>query len=455
MIKCLLVIDMSEAICAIATPYGKGAISIIRGTGTGTIELVNKIFKGKDLTKVESNTINYGHIVYNGEVIDEVLVSVFLPPKTYTKEEVVEINSHGGFFVTNKILEIMLKSGFRLAEPGEFTKRAFLNGRIDLMQAESVMDMIDSENNLMLDHANKGLRKELTKLIENLRETLLNLLAKIEVNIDYPEYDDAVVMTDEIILPELKNILVQIDELIDNSHIGKVISSGIPTAIVGRPNVGKSSLLNMLLDEDKAIVSKYAGTTRDIVEGKLSLGDITLDLIDTAGIHESDDFIEQIGINKAKEALQNAELVLLVLDNSEITDYDQELIKLTENKKRIIILNKSDLNSKPAIDLPHIMISALHKEGIKEIKNEIVKLSKVNLLINGNANYLTNARQIATLELAKDAIKDAIKSSMDHIPVDMTELDIKRAWELLGEIIGISSGDELINQLFSKFCLGK
>ena len=446
---------MYDPICAIATPYGKGAISIVRCSGKGSIELVNKIFKGKDLTQVASHTIHYGNIIDGDEIIDEVMVSVFLPPKTYTKEECVEINTHGGMFVTNRVLELLLKIGFRLADPGEFTKRAFLNGRIDLTQAEAVMDMIGSQNNLMLKQANKALRKEITVLIESLREKLLNLLAKIEVNIDYPEYDDAVVMTNEIILPNLDEVRMEALELLEHSRVGKTINSGIDTAIIGRPNVGKSSLLNMLLDEDKAIVSEYAGTTREIVEGKLNIGNITLNLIDTAGIRESEDFVEQIGINKAKEVLMKAELVLLVLDNNEINDFDKELLEITRNKKRIIILNKMDLNNKPNIDEEHIMISAKEGIGLLDIKNKILEFARVNELNQMDGNYLTNARQIGKLENALEAINDAIEASNLYLPVDMVEIDIKKAWDLLGEIIGVSKGDELINELFSKFCLGK
>ena len=446
---------MMDAICAIATPYGAGAISIVRASGKDSIKMINEIFKGPDLTKVASHTISYGSIVYEGEIIDEVLVSVFLPPRTYTKEECVEINCHGGMFVTNKILETLLKIGFRLADSGEFTKRAFLNGRIDLTQAEAVMDIISSGNNLMLRNSNKALRKEITKMITSLRERLLGLIAKIEVNIDYPEYDDAIEMTNEIIIPELKDIENEIKGILEHSKIGKTLSHGISTAIVGRPNVGKSSLLNMLLEEERAIVSHYAGTTRDTVEGKLNIGNITLNLIDTAGIRESDDFVEQIGINKAKEVLERAELVLLVLDNSNITPYDLELLRLTEDKTRIIILNKMDLNNKANIKEPHIMISALNNEGLKELVDEILKVAKVNELNQVDATYLTNARQIAKLDLAHKAICDAITSSQEYLPVDMVELDIKKAWDTLGEIIGIASGDELINELFSKFCLGK
>ena len=446
---------MMDAICAIATPYGAGAISIVRASGKDSIKMINEIFRGPDLTKVASHTISYGSIVYEGEIIDEVLVSVFLPPRTYTKEECVEINCHGGMFVTNKILETLLKIGFRLADSGEFTKRAFLNGRIDLTQAEAVMDIISSGNNLMLRNSNKALRKEITKMITSLRERLLGLIAKIEVNIDYPEYDDAIEMTNEIIIPELKEIKNEVSGILEHSKIGKTLSHGINTAIIGRPNVGKSSLLNMLLEEERAIVSHYAGTTRDTVEGKLNIGNITLNLIDTAGIRESDDFVEQIGINKAKEVLEKAELVLLVLDNSNITPYDLELLKLTEDKTRIIILNKMDLNNKANINEPHIMISALNNEGMKELVNEILNVAKVNELNQVDATYLTNARQIAKLDLAYKAICDAINSSQEYLPVDMVELDIKKAWDTLGEIIGIASGDELINELFSKFCLGK
>lgn len=446
---------LNDPICAIATPYGTGPIAIIRTSGEGSIKMVNEIFKGCDLTTAHSHTIHYGNIVYEGQIIDEVMVSVFLPPKTYTKEESLEINCHGGLFVTNKILEILLRIGFRLAEPGEFTKRAYLNGRINLIQAEAVMDVISSSNEAMLKMSNKALRQEVTDEIIRMREILLQLIAKIEVNIDYPEYSDATVMTNEIILPNLLNIKKEFQVILEHSRIGRTLSSGIDTAIIGRPNVGKSSLLNLLLNEDKAIVSNYAGTTRDIVTGKLNIGNITLNLIDTAGIRESDDYVEQIGIKKAKDALAKAELVLLVLDNNDVTDYDLALLELTKKKKRIIILNKMDLNCKPCINEPHIMISALKGNGLIELEDEIKRLAKITDLNQIDGTYLTNVRQIAKLEEANSAILDAIDASHNALPVDMVEIDIKKAWESLGEIIGISTGDELINELFSKFCLGK
>ena len=446
---------MMDAICAIATPYGAGAISIVRASGKDSIAMINTIFKGPDLTKVNSHTISYGNIVYEGEIIDEVLISVFLPPRTYTKEECVEINCHGGMFVTNKILEILLKIGFRLAEPGEFTKRAFLNGRIDLTQADAVMDIISSSNNYMLKQSNKALRKEVYNMIASLRNIILDLIAKIEVNIDYPEYDDAIEMTNNIILPELVKVKKDLKEILDHSQISKSLAYGIDTAIIGRPNVGKSSLLNMLLEEEKAIVSHYAGTTRDTIEGKLNIGNITLNLIDTAGIRESDDYVENIGINKAREVLEKAQLVLLVIDNSMITPYDLELLELTKNRNRIIILNKMDLDNKANINEEHIMISALNGEGIKELENKILELAKANELNQMDGTYLTNARQIAKFNDAYNSICDAIKSSEDYLPVDMVEIDLKKAWDLLGEIIGNANGDELINELFSKFCLGK
>lgn len=446
---------MSEAIVSISTPYGLGAISIIRASGDNVIAKVNRLFKGKDLTKAPSHTINYGHIVYNGEVIDEVLVSVFLPPKTYTKEESVEINCHGGIFVTKKVLSIMLQEGFRLAEPGEFTKRAYLNGRIDLMQAEAVMDVISSENDLMLKASNHGLRKDLSDMIVNFRNDIVSILASIEVNIDYPEYEDAIVMTNDIILPPLLKMESEVDRIIKLSNIGKVVKNGIDTAIIGKPNVGKSSILNMLLDEDKAIVSEYAGTTRDIVEGRLNLGDIILNLVDTAGIHDSDDYVENIGIKKTKEVLDKASLVLLIIDNSNIDEIDYELLDLTKDKNRIIILNKEDLNNKPNIKEYDLILSAKDNNKLEEIKDLILKKTNIDMLKDDNILYLTNLRQITTLEQAKKAIDDAIKGSKAAMPVDMIEIDIKRAWDLLGEVIGIASETELIDTLFSKFCLGK
>lgn len=438
-------------IAAIASAYGVGAISIIRVSGPDAITLVSKVFT-KDLSKVDSHTIHYGYIKDNSEIIDEVMVSVMRTPRTFTKENSVEINCHGGLYVTNRVLETLLKNGFRLAEPGEFTKRAFLNGRIDLTQAEAIMDIISSENESSLRISNKALRKEVTLLIEDLRSKLVNIMAQIEVHIDYPEYDDVDELTNDRILPHLKEVIDTMQNILLRSKTGKTLVSGIKTAIVGKPNVGKSSLLNFLLDEDKAIVSDIAGTTRDIVEGSINLGNITLKLIDTAGIRESIDSIEKIGITKSKELLNQADLVILVLDASNITKDDMVLLEETKDLPRVIVVNKKDLNSKVKLEEDYILISTKDKIGLNLLEDKIVQKTKLDNL--NNAQFLTNARQISLLSNSLDSLKNALDAAF-NVPIDIVEIDIKLAYDMLGEIIGIVNKDELLNELFSKFCLGK
>ena len=446
---------MVDNICAISTPYGVGAISIIRCSGPDAIILVNNIFKGKDLTKVKSHTIHHGLIVDNGEVIDDVVCNVYIGPKSFDGENMVEINCHGGVYVTNLVLQTLLKNGFRLAERGEFSKRAFLNHKLDLTQAESIMDVISSTNKLALKGSQSSLRKSTYNLIKKFRDKILDLLAKIEVNIDYPEYDDAVVVTNDYLLPVIDEMLKDMKEILKNSEISTIAIHGIKTCIVGKPNVGKSSLLNMLLDEDKAIVSNIAGTTRDMVEGTFNLGNITLHLIDTAGIHESNDLVENIGIKKSEKALDEADLVFLVLDSSsELSKDDYELLKITENKKRIIIANKIDLKPKWNID-DAIYISTVDKSGLKELEQKILEITNINMFESLDGNYLNNARQINLMQKAYDSLTNAKEACENMIDVDLIEIDIKNAFDYLGEITGEASRDELITALFTKFCLGK
>ena len=446
---------MVDNICAISTPYGVGAISIIRCSGPDAIILVNNIFKGKDLTKVKSHTIHHGLIVDNGEVIDDVVCNVYIGPKSFDGENMVEINCHGGVYVTNLVLQTLLKNGFRLAERGEFSKRAFLNHKLDLTQAESIMDVISSTNKLALKGSQSSLRKSTYNLIKKFRDKILDLLAKIEVNIDYPEYDDAVVVTNDYLLPVIDEMLKDMKEILKNSEISTIAIHGIKTCIVGKPNVGKSSLLNMLLDEDKAIVSNIAGTTRDMVEGTFNLGNITLHLIDTAGIHESNDLVENIGIKKSEKALEEADLVFLVLDSSsELSKDDYELLKITENKKRIIIANKIDLKPKWNID-DAIYISTVDKSGLKELEQKILEITNINMFESLDGNYLNNARQINLMQKAYESLTNAKEACENMIDVDLIEIDIKNAFDYLGEITGEASRDELITALFTKFCLGK
>ena len=451
---------MSDTIAAISTALGVGAISIIRVSGIDAIKIVNKIFVGKDLEKQESHTMHYGHIKNNEEIIDEVLVSIMRAPKTFTKEDVIEINCHGGISSTNKILETLLTNGCRLAEPGEFTKRAFLNGRIDLVNAESIMNMINAENDSARRIAMKGIDGYLSNKIKNIRQTLLELLASIEVNIDYPEYEDAIDMTIKEVLPQIENIKKEIEILIEKSENGKILTTGIKTAIVGRPNVGKSSILNKLLNEDKAIVTDIEGTTRDTVEGKINLGGVTLNIIDTAGIRKTNDVVEKIGVEKSLKLIDEATLIVVVLNSNEkLTKEDKLILEKTKDKHTIIVLNKSDLEQNIELDQirekNRIKTNTIDLEGLFELEEIIKKMFNLNELRSEDYTYLSNARQISLAKEALSSLNDAIDTCKEELPVDMIEIDIKKCWEKLGEIIGESYSEELIDQLFSQFCLGK
>ena len=450
---------MNDIIVAISTALGKGAISIVRLSGNGCIELVNKCFKGKDLTKVESHTINYGYIINNDEIIDQVLVSIMKAPKTYTREDVVEINCHGGIAATNKILETMILNGARLAEPGEFTKRAFLNGRIDLVEAEAVMDLVNSKTEKARVQAINQLDGRLTGIIRKFRQELLELLANVEVNIDYPEYEDIEVVTIENIKDRVAHMKESLTNIIKESENRKIVKEGINVAIVGRPNVGKSSILNKLLGENKAIVTDIAGTTRDIVEGSISLNGILLNFIDTAGVRETDDIIEQVGVEKSIEQIEKADLVILVLNNNdEINKDDEELIEKVRNKKYITVINKIDLDKK--IDITEynlenvIYTDTLSLDGIESLKNKIIELFNIDE-IDTSMDTFTSTRQITLAKEALNVLNDVQEGINNNVPVDMVSIDIKRIWTILGEILGENYSDELIDQLFSQFCLGK
>ena len=448
---------MKDTICAISTSLGVGAISIIRVSGNEAIKIVNKLFQGDNLLQADSHTIHYGFIVNNHEKIDEVLVSVMKSPKTFTVEDVVEINCHGGIETTRKVLELLIENGCRLAEPGEFTKRAFLNGRIDLMEAESVMDLINAKNNEARKLAIKGLNGDNSNVIRRLREKLINIIGNIEVNIDYPEYEDVYEYQAEDLNNNINDIYNELNKIIDNYHNSELINYGIKTVIVGRPNVGKSSLLNKLLDEDKAIVTDIPGTTRDIVEGMVNLDNITLRIIDTAGIRETHDLVESIGVQKSLESIDDADLVLVILNNNEeLTKEDQELLEKTKNKKRIIVVNKKDLNKKLNInDKDIVYTDTVSLEGIDELKNKIKELFNLEEIATSDYNVLTNQRQIS---IVKECLKmiDEIKESLDNqVEIDLLEMDLKKVWEKLGELIGETYSEELLDELFSRFCLGK
>lgn len=450
---------MNDTICAISTALGVGAISIIRVSGDEAIDIVNKIFD-KDLTKKESHTINYGHIVYNGEIIDEVMVSIMKSPKTFTKEDIVEINSHGGVAVTNKVLEILLLEGARLAEPGEFTKRAFLNGRIDLVEAESIMDLIESKTETSRKLAISGMEGKVSKLVKNIIDNLVKVNANIEVNIDYPEYEDIEIVTKEKIEEMSKYINNELTKLLNESENGKLIKDGINTLILGRPNVGKSSILNKLIEEEKAIVTSVAGTTRDIVEGQIRVNGILLNIIDTAGVRETEDIVEKIGVEKSLSLINDADLIILVFNNNEkLTDEDKKLLEYTKEKKRIIVVNKIDLENN--LDISNlkneriVKVSALKDSGIENLKNEINEMFNLEEINLGDFTYLSNSRQISLVKKAVEISKNLEDALNNDVPIDLLEIDIKEICEILGEIIGESYDDKLIDTLFSNFCLGK
>ena len=445
---------MEDTIVAISTALGVGAISIIRVSGSDALKIVNNILD-KDITKCEANTINYGHIVKNNKIIDEVLVSVFLAPKTYTKEDIVEINSHGGIAVTNKIVELLLEEGARQAEPGEFTKRAFLNGRIDLLEAESVMDLIEAKTDTARKMAINGVDGKLSKKINSIRDLGLDLISNIEVNIDYPEYEDIEVMTIDKVRDFSNKLNEQIDELLKDSESGKLIKEGINTVIIGRPNVGKSSILNSLLNENKAIVTDIPGTTRDVVEGSIRVNGILVNFLDTAGIRETDNKVEKIGVDKSLSLIPEADLVLLVLNNNDkFTKEDEELLEKTKNKKRIIVINKIDLETKLDKEFEDAVKICANEDVEPLLKkiNELFELDKIN---NGDMTYLSNIRTINLLKQAKKISKELITSLDNDLPIDMLEIDLRNILDLLGEITGQKYDNELIDRLFANFCLGK
>ena len=449
-----------DTITAIATPLGEGAIGIVRISGSKALAIIKKIFKGKNLDDVPSHTINYGHIVENGAIIDEVMVSVMRAPKTFTREDVIEINTHGGVAVTNEILHLVLRSGARMADPGEFTKRAFLNGRVDLAQAEAVMDLIRAKTDKAMAVAVQQLDGSLSNLINNTRQEILNTLAQVEVNIDYPEYDDVEEMTTALMREKTQEFENLLTNLLKTARRGKILREGLSTAIIGRPNVGKSSLLNNLLREEKAIVTDIEGTTRDVIEEYVNIKGVPLKLIDTAGIRETDDLVEKIGVERSKKALEEADLVLLVLNSAEkLTDQDRTLLEISQNSNRLILLNKTDLPEQIETDqLPEdcIKISVIKNQNIDVIEERINKLFFDNAaIVEKDATYLSNTRHISLIEKALkslQAVNDGLELGM---PVDLLQVDMTRTWEILGEITGDAAPDELITQLFSQFCLGK
>ena len=458
-----------DTIAAISTPMGEGAIAIVRLSGDEAITIADKIFKspnGKRLTEVATHTIHYGHLIdpKTNEIVEEVMLSLMRGPKTFTREDVVEINCHGGLVSVNRVLQLVLRSGARLAEPGEFTKRAFLNGRIDLSQAEAVMDLIRAKTDRAMNVALGQMDGKLSRLINSLRQALLETLAQVEVNIDYPEYDDVEEMTVPILLEKCTWVRDEIIKLLQTSSQGKILREGLSTVILGRPNVGKSSLLNSLVHENKAIVTDIAGTTRDIIEEYVNVRGVPLRLVDTAGIRETEDIVERIGVERSREALKGADLILLVLNyGEELSPEDERLFETIQAMDFIVVVNKTDIPQKINLDRVHelagnrrvVTTSLLKEEGVIELEEAIAALFFEGQIESGDLTYVSNARHIALLHQAQATIEDALAAAKEGVPVDMVQIDVTRTWELLGEIVGDTVQESLINQLFSQFCLGK
>ncbi|EJN0116276.1 tRNA uridine-5-carboxymethylaminomethyl(34) synthesis GTPase MnmE [Staphylococcus aureus] len=456
-----------DTITSISTPMGEGAIGIVRLSGPQAVEIADKLYKGKHLLNdVPSHTINYGHIIdpESKEVVEEVMVSVLRAPKTFTREDIIEINCHGGILTINRVLELTMTYGARMAEPGEFTKRAFLNGRIDLSQAEAVMDFIRSKTDRASKVAMNQIEGRLSDLIKKQRQSILEILAQVEVNIDYPEYDDVEDATTEFLLEQSKEIKQEINRLLDTGAQGKIMREGLSTVIVGKPNVGKSSMLNNLIQDNKAIVTEVAGTTRDVLEEYVNVRGVPLRLVDTAGIRETEDIVEKIGVERSRKALSQADLILFVLNNNEaLTQEDYTLYEVVKNEDVIVIVNKMDLEQNIDInevkdmigETPLIQTSMLKQEGIDELEIQIRDLFFGGEVQNQDMTYVSNSRHISLLKQARQTIQDAIDAAESGVPMDMVQIDLTRTWEILGEIIGETASDELIDQLFSQFCLGK
>lgn len=456
----------TDTIAAISTALGEGAIGIVRLSGPDAVQYANRIFKGKDLATVPSHSIHYGHIVQieSNETIDEVMVSVMRAPKTYTREDIVEINCHGGIVAVRRVLSVVLQEGARLAEPGEFTKRAFLHGRVDLSQAEAVMDVIRSKTDEAMKVASHQMEGRLSRLIKQLRQTLIETVAHVEVNIDYPEYDDVEEMSEEMMHVKTKEVHQEIEHLLHVASQGKILREGIRTGIIGKPNVGKSSLLNAIVQENKAIVTNVPGTTRDMIEEYVQVRGVPLRLVDTAGIRETEDIVEKIGVEQSRKVLGESDLILLVLNNNEpLTIEDEHLFEAVQDVEVIVLINKTDLSNELdmdrvralAGDWPIIPTSFIQDKGIEALEDAIQQAFFAGDIASGDMTYVSNIRHIRLLEEAKEALEEAMHGLELHMPMDIVQIDVTRTWELLGEIIGDTASDGLIDQLFSQFCLGK
>lgn len=455
-----------DTIAAISTPIGEGAIAIVRLSGPDAVAVANQIFIGRNLTEVPSHTIHYGKLEdpETGEIAEEVMVSVLRGPKTFTREDIIEINCHGGLVAANRTLELALRDGVRLAEPGEFTKRAFLNGRIDLSQAEGVMDLIRAKTDKAMNIALKQLDGRLSALIRKLRQELIETVAHVEVNIDYPEYDDVEEMSHEVMETKTREVHQEIESLLEVAKQGKILREGLATAIIGRPNVGKSSLMNTLVQENKAIVTDIPGTTRDIIEEYVNVRGVPLRLVDTAGIRETEDIVERMGVERSRQALKEADLILFVLNNNEeLSNEDLLLFEAVQDLEYIVIINKTDLERKLDLDKVKqlagdqtvIETSLLIEEGIDELEKAIANNFFSGELESSDLTYVSNVRHIQLLKQSKQALEEAMQGIEMGMPLDIVQIDVTRTWSLLGEIIGDTASDSLIDQLFSQFCLGK
>lgn len=450
---------MEDTIAAVATTIGESSINVIRISGKDSINVANKIFS-KDMSNVPSHTVHYGFIMENEEKIDEVFLSVFRSPKSFTTEDIVEISVHGGSASVNKVMELVLSNGARLAEPGEFLKRAFLNGRIDLTQAEAVGDLINAQTESSRKMALKGVDKTIFGEINELKEKVLALIANIEVNIDYPEYEDAIVVTKEMINDTNEFIREKVNKLLKNSKKGLLIKNGLKIVIVGKPNVGKSSILNSLLKENKAIVTDIKGTTRDIVEGTLMIDGVKLDILDTAGIRETNDVVEAIGVKRSVDAIDEADLVLFVIDSEDGFDKeDKEVLDKIKDKEILVVYNKNDKKKDYKADelssYNSINISTFDNDMIEKLKDKISSIFDLKSIAESNYTYISNARQIALLNKSLSIVDEIENAVNNDLEVDMIEIDVKRLWETLGEITGEVGSEDLLNEIFSKFCLGK
>jgi len=456
----------NDTIAAISTPVGEGAIAIVRLSGPQAVEVAKQIFSGKDLSEAASHTIHYGKLLQpeTGEAVEEVMISVMRAPRTFTREDIIEINCHGGLVSANRVLELVLSRGVRIAEPGEFTKRAFLNGRIDLSQAEAVMDLIRAKTDKAMSVALKQMDGRLSNLIRKLRQELIETVAHVEVNIDYPEYDDVEEMSHEMMRTKTREVHGEIEYLLSVAKQGKILREGLSTAIIGRPNVGKSSLMNALAQENKAIVTDIPGTTRDIIEEYVNVRGVPLRLVDTAGIRETEDIVERMGVERSRQVLQEADLILFVLNYNEVlSEEDMRLFETVKDLDYIVIINKTDLEQKLDLDKVEaltenhsiVTTSLIEEQGLDELEQAISKTFFSGELDTGDLTYVSNVRHIQLLKQAKEALEEAMNGIEMGMPLDIVQIDVTRTWSYLGEIIGDTASDSLIDQLFSQFCLGK